>query len=124
MTVYTPAEELPGFFCDQIFQQIGNYSANDYQLGIKAGLDVLHRELPRAFVNLQAMLDISIVKNLIHPGAEEQCQALHESVIQLFLSRESWNFYNYVNLYSAQRGCKVINTRADINSDVKLKFMK
>lgn len=55
------------------------FSPDAYRDGIKAALDLLHRHVPRAFVNLQAMLDISMVPDLTHPGQEELCDQLHRA---------------------------------------------
>jgi len=52
-------------------------TAEGYTNGIKRALDVMHEYLPRAFVNLQIMTDVTPVKDLIHPGQEEFCEELH-----------------------------------------------
>jgi len=52
-------------------------SAEGYADGFKRALDMMHEYLPRAFVNVQIMADVTAVKDLIHEGYEELCEELH-----------------------------------------------
>lgn len=53
------------------------FSPDAYVHGIQLALDKLHKHVARAFVNVVAMMDVSIVKDLIHPGREDECEQLH-----------------------------------------------
>jgi len=52
-------------------------SAEQYKIGIEKALDLLHKHVPRAFVNLVIMADVSVVPELIHPNSVELCETLH-----------------------------------------------
>jgi phospholipase B1 len=54
-----------------------NLTGEMHKEGIRKSLDRLYKHVPRAFVNVQAMLDVGMVPDLIHPGAEELCDTLH-----------------------------------------------
>ena len=50
------------------------YSAYQYRRHIREALDILHAELPRTFVNLVAMFDITPVANM---GNGVLCKGFH-----------------------------------------------
>ena len=50
------------------------YSAYQYSRHIREALDILHAELPRTFVNLVAMFDITPVANI---GNGVLCKGVH-----------------------------------------------
>ncbi|KAL4237742.1 hypothetical protein ACF0H5_002454 [Mactra antiquata] len=69
ITLFIGGNDLCSFCDDE-----EKYKAENYVANIREGLDYLHANVPRAFVNLVEILDISIVKKL---NANFVCDTLH-----------------------------------------------